>query len=338
MEAIEPSTLKFAIRSSDTFRSRTYNLGRQVLELVDHLFVRYPVPHFLVSAVLSPSGHDLVFDRPIPNRQRNHRRFVLYRSWFITVAQGGSLARVAKDTFTKREAHWFLQAPESLSIEDAVRWAKARAMGMASDAAMFLVERLLFEEWRSLGDRQADLFRFWAAAWPEMRGYDRDEIIDFVRAMLRDREFSFKGRTYGSMLKLCHEWHRYSYGGTVRTYQTWPERFRPWEHTRKGLRCVAVELTNNRALAEEGKVQRHCVFTYTSRCIQGSSRIVSFRWTHLFDQPIAPITRVTVEINPTRNEVVQIRGWGNRRASDDELWFIRAWAGELGLTIGPWAT
>jgi hypothetical protein len=323
-----------AIRPESHFRARSYNLSRQVLALIDHLYVRYPVPLFLYRTMLSPEGQELVFGIPA-GKQKGHPA-APYRYWFFAVARGESFARLSREIFTKREAHWFLLAPASNSIPQNIFWARAAAAGLPAHVCDYLVARFgLADLWR-LGDRLPDMLRFYRQAWPEMRGYDRDEITDFVRAALQNPEFSFKGRTFGSMRKLCQEWHRTVYAEKVREYRAWSPMLPPWEHRIPGGRVQATELTSNRTLAEEGKVQRHCVFTYTSRCLQGLSRIVSIRWYALAadDAEGLEVTRLTLEISPDRRAIVQIRGKANRRASREEMEVVRRWAGEQGLVIG----
>ena len=201
----------------------------------------------------------------------------------------------------------------------------------ARSAAAFLVR---------LGERLPDLLRFYAEEWGKMRDYDRDEILDYLRDALADRDFSLKGRTFGSLRKLSQEWHRIMFVGKVRDYRWWPSGIELWEH-RKGSSLVrAFEITNNRALADEGRRQRHCVFIYASRCLAGRTRIVSMRWHAPSVDELSgweEVSRLTVEISMASREIVQIRGRLNRRASDDEMKLVRMWAGERGFTVGPYA-
>lgn len=339
---IAPSR-RSAIRAEDGYRAKSYNLSRQIFGLVDHLFVRYRVPMFLYRSVLSRQGLELLFEVPATSAKlmKADPPEAKYRPWFFAVAQGQSFAKASKDVFTKREAHWFLLAPTHNSIERNIFWAKLAATDLDRAGCDYLAEKLdpEFLE-KVVGDRLPDLIRFYVEAWPQMRGYDRDEITDFVRAAAQNSAFSFKGRTFGSMRKLCHEWHGAVYSGRVREYQSWIPGIPLWEH-RKGQTLVrAEELTNNRALNDEGKVQRHCVFTYTSYCLQGRTRIASLRWFVLDASEAHPsreLSRLTVEIHVAHRTIQQIRGRLNRRATGEEMKVLRMWAGEMGFTIQPHA-
>jgi hypothetical protein len=322
------------LREPDHFQARSYNLSRQVLTLIDYLFVRYPVPVFLYRSMLSYAGLQLVFEeaagktKGLPPESR-------YRDWFLAVARGESFAKMVKGVLTKREAHWFLQAPGGNSIEENLFWAKAAAAGVPLDGCDYLVGRFRPGNLAQIGSRLPDMLRFYADAWPEMRGHDKDEITDFVRTIVLDREFSFKGRTFGSMRKLCHEWHRTVYAAKVREYQSWSPIFPLWEDQSPARRLRAIELTSNRALADEGQKQRHCVFTYTDMCLQGRCSIVSLRWYEDLEDDRAPreLSRITVEVSTHARAIVQIRGNMNRPATEEEMKGIRLWAGAQGLRI-----
>jgi len=329
------------VRPEGLYRARSYNRARQVLSLVDHLFVKYPAPLFLYRAVLSYEGIELVFDGPaIRSNKGKEPPERAYREWFLAVAQGKSFAKVSKDVFTKREAHWFLQAPSYNGIAQNIFWAKAAAAGVPVAGCDHLVKRFEPEMIKRIGDRLPDFLRFFAEAWNEMRGYDRDEITDYIRAAVQNPEFSFKGRTYGSMRKLCHEWHRTVYVGTVREYRAWLPRLQYWQSRKNTILVRAEELVSNRALADEGQRQGHCVYTYTSHCLAGRSSIVSLRWfavSSISDSGTKEIDRLTVEVLPAKREIVQIRGPKNRRATDAQMDVVRLWAGDRGLIIGPYA-
>ncbi|MGV3615607.1 MAG: PcfJ domain-containing protein [Fimbriimonas sp.] len=142
------------------------------------------------------------------------------------------------------------------------------------------------------------------------------------------------------MRKLCHEWHRTVYAGHLREYRSWAPSLPLWEVRLPGRAVRAVELTTNRALADEGKKQRHCVYTYTAQCLEGRSRIVSLRWfavASAAEDPTLEIHRITVEVSPGARAVVQVRGSGNRRPTDEEIVILRRWAGDHGLVIQDFA-
>src|SRR5579871_7037070 len=45
-----------ALRPANTYQSKSHNLDRQVMGLLNHMFVRYPVPAFLYQACFRNTG------------------------------------------------------------------------------------------------------------------------------------------------------------------------------------------------------------------------------------------------------------------------------------------
>jgi len=320
---------RYELRPAEAYSARSYDLGTQILGLVDHLFGRYRAPAFLYQAILNPHGFKVLYgadQAPYPTHER-----LRHQSWLMAALRGESVARAMAGTLNKKEAHCFLQAPNHNCIESNVFWARCLAAGLPAEGCQFVTQQFCSEEMLKLiGNRLEDLLRFYALAYPSMGRYEVREITDFVRAVLRNESFSFKGRTYGSMKKLCDEWHTTTYAGYVGEFRFWKGILgKSWEGESKGVKAYAYELTTNRALAEEGKRQRHCVFTYVWACVHDESRIVSIR----FHQGDAEFSRLTIEIDPSNRTVTQIRGYANRLALEDELKVVRRWASENGLWL-----
>ena len=79
-----------------------------------------------------------------------------------------------------------------------------------------------------------------------------------------------------------------------------------------------VELTSGDDLFREGLALRHCVASYAARCAAGHSAIVSAR----FDDE----RRLTIEVEPRTRRIVQVRGFENRQATEEEWEVISCWA------------
>ena len=324
------------VREASEFRCRSYNAAKRVLSYVDHRFVRYPTPLFLYRAVLSDAGLDLIFGQP--NRARApedlappHAKYI---AWFECVAQGGSFAKLAKSELTKREAHEFLQAPHDLTIEQCLLWAKFVVAGVPYAGARFLLDKIQVDAFHYLGARFGDFARLYASIWRQQNRNERDELVDYLRAAILEESFSFQGRTLGSIRKLAFDWHKRSYGRKIQTFVSWTAQFPSWQGKYAKETIFAVELTTNRDLAEEGNRQHHCVFLYSDGCARGRVCVFSLRWNYA---GIVARHRVTVEVDPQRRMIVQIRGQLNRPATDDEMSVVKLWAAEVGLVIWVYA-
>src|SRR5579883_1401470 len=103
------------------------------------MFCRYPVPFFLYRACYRNQAGWRQFES-----LNDEYAFMndLYRQWFVTVAQGGSLAKSVKGILTSREAHLFLQAPGDNRIRDNVWWARLVAAEIPAHIANYLIHRV----------------------------------------------------------------------------------------------------------------------------------------------------------------------------------------------------
>jgi hypothetical protein len=148
-------------------------------------------------------------------------------------------------------------------------------------------------------------------------------------------QFSLKGRTARSMLRLMDEWHRKL--GLVTGGLRWePSRLRPMvietpqeDPSAPTVTWELTELTNSAQLRAEGAALQHCVASYSHNCWRGASRIWSLRRRR--DSDVRSI--VTVELDPARRTIVQARGFRNRRPSGRALQLVQAWAARENLRL-----
>ncbi len=327
---IEAATL----RPANAYVPKSYNLDRQLTGLLNHLFVRCSTPAFLYQACLKNSGD------PFQDKQ------AMYRQWFVTLAQGGSFPKLVKGLMTSKEAFVFLSAPVTNRIHENVWWAKMKVAGPPVGITEKLIERIFspyfFDDPQG---RLAEVIQFYARFHPEMSKTTFGEVTDFLAWKLRqDQAFSLRGRTVGSVIKLTNEWHvlmqKAKLGQSVEWKGLeWPE----WEFEARDQIWTVAELRNNKELMNEGRKQKHCVYSYVSWCVAGRSAIFSLRgyrkrvaeyteagqiiWDKTLEQH-----RVTIEVNSQR-AVVQARGLLNCPPTVEERVILRQWAGEKGVRL-----
>lgn len=324
-----------ALQSASTYVPKSYNLDKQVIGLINHMFVRYPVPPFLYEAFQKESKENKV---PFKEKQE------MYRQWFVTLAQGGSFTKLVKGYLTSREAFLFLSAPAANHIHENVWWAKMRVAGLPVGIIEKLIERIFapyfFDDPQG---RLAEVIQFYARFHTEMNRVTFGEVTDFLAWKLRqDRTFSLKGRTISSVIKLTNEWHLLIQKAKLGHNIEWKGMELPdWEFEARDRIWSVVELRNNRELMNEGRKQKHCVYSYVHWCVAGRSAIFSLRGYHkqvagyteegqiLWDKSLEQ-TRVTIEVNSHRF-VVQVRGPLNRQPTEEEARVLRHWAGEKGM-------
>ncbi len=152
-----------------------------------------------------------------------------------------------------------------------------------------------------------------------------------------------KGRTASSAVKLSNEWHlqmQRAKLGSTSSGTAWGLRTGLYED--KAEVWEVMELRDNKELVNEGRKQKHCVYSYVQRCVQGQSFIFSLRAYRKvaadYDAEGKPIwdkafetRRVTIEVSPSRS-LVQVRGPLNRAPTLEEQAVLRRWMGETGIT------
>ncbi len=314
------------------YRAKSYNLAKQIIGLIDFLFVKYRVPLFMYQAVLNESGMKQVFGGidsvGIPDVQK----------WFIALAQGHPFQKLVASHLTKKEAHTFLFAPSGNSIRSNVFWAKCIVAEIPERFSDILVERL-FDGISLNFVKTRDIIHFFSQYYYDMTKEEETEIIDFIRiSALNDPTFSFKGRTLSSMIRLSNEWHAMRVKGKLGAKFSWNAKFTDWSYVEDHF-VTAHELTDNHELANEGKKQRHCVWSYARYCSEGHCNIVSLR---VFKKivtgaedgstitvPGEEIDRVTIEV---RNGIVyQAKRYANAFLDPRASRYLYLWKSAKGL-------
>jgi hypothetical protein len=311
-----------------------------VHSLARHLVATYPVPAFLGAAWYA--GED--------------ERGPAQRRWFVEHARGRPFRSLELPfAMTRRMEHLFLKSPAHLSVPYALR--RAELLGLGAEPT--LAETILATRPASSlehGD-------FWQTAWRFLianRGSVAPEqiapLVDFFDGIRHERavvetpsgtelrdpldpDFSLKGRTVRSVLRLMHEWHR-SLGRAASAARWTPSPFKPMRLEFPNQNpllpptvWLLVELTSAAELREEGASLRHCVAIYSRRCVNGDSRIWSHRRRH-GDGPVRSV--LTIEVDPRRQAIVQLRGWWNMLPGGRPFQIVRSWASRERLRILRW--
>jgi hypothetical protein len=267
------------------------------------------------------------------------------RSWFTAHAAGRSFRSLDLPIpMSRRMEHAFLRSPAHAEIGRAMR--RAELLTLGADAA-FADAILATRPAQSLehGD-------FWRTAWifliANARAIPRDQlapIVDFLHGIRHERvsvetpsgiedrgpqdpQFSLQGRTVRSVLRLMAEWHRAL--GRIPGRLEWPPSVhRPMtvelpaeDEDAPPTRWELIELTSAAMLREEGAALKHCVASYGRLCANGRSRIWSLRRRR--DGPPRPV--LTIEVDPSRRAIVQVRGLYNRSPMGRSWQLVQTWA------------
>lgn len=322
------------IRPLRSWAIRSHNSRRQFASLTQHLFAKYSIPSFM----------DSVWFRRDAESDR-------MRDWFIQLGSGENIRKSETPIpLTKKMAHYFAQAPDHYSVENAIRWGQVLALGG---------DRLLVDS--LLGTRLGSSFEhdeFWVTVIrffienPMMDRAHVNPIVDylqhqkfetqevFVAPGVRERHpppqpnLSMKGRLPNSLLGQVQRWHRRLGRHQGAKKLLWErsgiEEFE-LETGRRGktLRVWRIrELLSSAELIAEGHAMRHCVATYAGSCAAGRCSI----WTMELHGFEGIERRQTIEVNRNR-VIVQSRRRYNVLPNEQELDILRRWAIEHGLQL-----
>lgn len=294
---------------------RTWD-GEGEVSFLEHLFVRHEVPRFLYTEWF---------------RGLDFPRFK-WVSWFIVLAQGGSLRR-AGEVFNWRIApklsHYLRRVPEGASPTEACIHAEILRLGGSAVEAARILRNPAFvtDPTEATGESAArtfweDTVRWLSAHRDEISDDESDAVLSWSMHELTESThagrapFSWSGRRarpvvarsleYRRALRMpwidC-QWRRHGWGWELREGESTTWSFE--------------ELSSGRALYEEGEAMHHCVVSYVARCLAGQSAIVSLKQDGQ--------RRLTIEIFPATRAIAQVRGSYNRAATADEERVILAW-------------
>jgi hypothetical protein len=304
----------------------------QLRSLAEHLFARYETPKYLHSAWDLPPG-------PEGFRQQ---------SWFIRIARGGSFRSLELPIpLTGRMRHYLREAPDDLTVSEAVRFSEVLGLGGDAKLARRIAKSRLG---RDLSNPQFSrtVLRFFISN-PDFPAGQLDYALDFIHAMRFGGEmitahngwqprapihpeFEIEGRTTKSLLRLMHQW-KLEAADSERPVECWrPSGIAPYHFLEKHADGMdrewsIVELCNSAALIAEGRAMSHCVASYIDKCRRRDCSIWSLRLRVREKEK----RMATIQVAPNRL-IVQIRGRCNSFAGDRSQDMIIRWSEVAGLT------
>lgn len=321
------------IRPLTNWRPDSHNRDRQFSSLARHLTARYDVPRFMDSAWF-----------------RSDAGAYQLRDWFVHIGAGKNIRTASTPVaLTKRQAHFFLQAPDHYGIENAIRWGQVHALDGDARLADAVCGTAIGESFEN-DEFWATVLCFFVAN-PLLDRRHVGPIVDYLnhqRFITREvvtgpgiveqqpppqPNLTMRGRTAESLLRHVEKWH----GELARTVVAAKAWFRA-----SGIRGLEAktgkdgvwrirELLSGAELIEEGRRMRHCVATYAESCAAGECSI----WTMERQTRDGLEKRQTIEVN-RHGVIVQSRGCQNCLPTQGEFDVLRRWSRESSLSISPY--
>ena len=251
-----------------------------------------------------------------------------YREWFVHLGRGGSLKSLDMPLkLTRRMRHLLRQVPEGYSVEQALRWAQAKGLGLDDRFARAVTGSRLGH---CLDDDPFWVrFMCWLRDSPDAASVEVGPLVDYLYAQKFDvvileadgggniarpppqPGLSLRGRTFRALCREMHAWHfglrrlRLKHcrfpdppAGELRVEVAAEEGTVAW---------TARPLRDTQDLLREGEEMRHCVATYNERCASGNYRV----WSLARNFGNREVGRLTLMLN-RHGQIVDVRGWANR--------------------------
>jgi hypothetical protein len=242
---------------------------------------------------------------------------------------------------TQPTASLFMQAPDHLTVEQALRWSQIRGMGAdASLAAAVVATRLgaTFEHesyWEAVLRLLIRQPKLDLGLVPPIIDFMHTSRDAYLRRPLRD----VPGRSFGSLVHGVRKWMDRSPSYRLRPKLHWPgtpiNGFRYIEPQKNtwSVRCWTIrELLDSQELIEEGQVLHHCVARYAERCARRETSIWSMRCHGSLESHRV----LTIQLVPATRTIVRALGSCNRPPKRDARQMLHMWAKREGLGIAKW--
>jgi hypothetical protein len=309
------------------------SLRLQFRSLAYHLLLKYPAPGYL----------DSVWDLP-PGANAFRQQ-----AWFIKLGRGSSMRSLELPMdLTRGMEHHARQAPDHYTAMQALRYGEIMGQGGSKSLAVKLaLSDLSHEEKNACFWRSVVQFFIAHPEYPEEAILPTLQFINAHKfganpsksvensaddALAFCPNFTMKGRTAASMLRLVNDWRQFT-GNAAMPRVSWDQSglkgFRRIERDSDGESLVwtIIELSNSSALQTEGGHMRHCVGSYVDKCRWRKSSIWSLR----LEKKNERKRLATIEVQSSSRSIIQIKAKSNRRPGPKCVEIISQWAEAAGL-------
>jgi hypothetical protein len=329
------------VRHLSTWRTpRSAEPARMFRSLARHAMLRYAMPEPLLRAIADT----------LAVGARADARTI---GWFVHVARGGNLSK-ADDLpfgFTKKAAHFFLHAPQTMTLPVAMRWAQVRALGMQEHLAAALAEVLQNEAPENeaiWSDFICFILRNQSALTPEeipgMVLFVRNQRLEpFVLSLGGFREsieplypaLQIGQATLASLRERMNTWdqHLQALERAVR-WRKFPASPIPeyFSTCINGQEFRIMRLCSVEKLLLEGVAMHHCVGGYGEECNTGDTSIWSLRRVGATGQAER---EATIELTAAL-DIFQVKGKANTHPKADAMQAVEQWAKCHNLQFCSW--
>ena len=311
------------IRKLEDWKTQGKSVITLFNSLANHLLAKYRVPQMLWTTFF--------FDK-----QGSEKLIKLA----VHVASGGSLYKWIKDNefqipLTRKACHEFLSGPDpDKGIIENMRCAQLLCLGGNGR----LWKALEPVAWSSQFSPNASWEEFYSSiiqwlglqAMLDMRQVQ--PMWDYATNQRNgDTNWSIKGRNAVSLIRDMELWHANLQKVKVAGHKAFmPSGFLSATYTFPNHDVWRIrEILSARELADEGRRQGHCVYSYSRQIESGHCSI----WTLTKEDETGNWAMLTIEVVNGAKQITQARGRFNRCSNQMERSILNRWATESGLTL-----
>lgn len=284
--------------------------------------------------------------------------FHVERDWYIHAARGRSMreAEAMPATVSNRALHFMMQAPDHLTVRQAMRWGQATAAGCSETLREECLTSSMANDlshdfiWSRLLQKAAACH-----AAPGQWSLLSDGMLLNIRHDGYRKAARLVDMPWGALLHHCRaQFERLLHGCQEAGMNVGPEHL---EHAARREELVHIsatkwkpflgedtddrtqhitataddvwvmrELTTLTQLIAEGQRLRHCVASYGKWCQRGDSALFSLRCGHPSQDESEYRRVLTIEVDRLTRRILQVKGKWNRRSQEAEWPVLNKWA------------
>jgi len=230
---------------------------------------------------------------------------------------------------------------------DCTKWCKSLANKGSNKIAIiqtlvqldleYLVKDVDIWEMNVISDLVKDYNMDLKALLLKIAEYVRREGLSFFKTLTELQDYNSMSQKMTTKYQKYPKYLLSTHQITVRNYNAFREEYeeeaflRSVDHSlsHKGTTYTVLTAKSSQDVKDEGANQHHCVASYVSSIINGSTQIVFMRLNKKLDKSL-----LTIEVK--ENKIIQVKGSYNRGAMEDELKFIHTYANQHKLTVGKY--
>ena len=330
----------------------------QFHSLIDHLFVKYPVPRFMYNCWNRPVyqersylGVEWMKRHLFPGLRNRLSQSLWEQKLFILMGKGfGPRYRqnLLPIPMSKGMVPHFMNAPEDLDVFCALRWSQILNQGCDEQLARVLLKETFLEEPTTDETYWDHVFQFLVEHGP-IEHSEAVEIVDFLIEQRFDSanetwemgagteplqpDLSLRGRTLQSVRRMMKNWREdiiAKHPELLNLKVEWkPVSIGTFHLESQTGHYTIEELLTDKALKLEGTMMKHCVGSYTHECLERKTSIWSMRF-HT-DKQMKRLA--TIEVDPGEKLICTVSAKCNETPKEPAITILKQWANQEGLTL-----